>query len=503
MASWQARTVRALLVLAILPSCHLAALQCPDGAPPPCTRPVLPARYSVAVLTFDLLSRDSADVYLAEAIPDDIATRLGAVTRVEVKRPRGSAVARMRETRADYAPALGRTLRVRFLVEGSVRRAGAQVRVSARLVRAEDGVQAWAREYDRGTADLLIIQSEIATDVAREIVGRLLPAERARVGDVGHVDRAAVEHFRRGNYLVGQRGASLLRGLSEYDAALRLAPDFVPALSRAAYAWALASWWGVTPRDSGLARGFALADRALALDSLSSEGWMGRAMLLSVRNTADQRQAAAAMERAVALDPHNDEAWHQLAQLYGYLGRDTEALAALDRALALDPTRAISFVYRSELLQLARAWPAARATLDSAIALEPGLAFAYSGRGGVALALGDTVAARRDLQAASAAGFRRPSQEALLLMLEGRGDDARTLVTRMVAAAVQPGPMDLLYLAFACAIVGDRTTLARLLEAAPPGDLRWYGARFAVFDPYRADPVIGPLLQSGRPTPSP
>jgi hypothetical protein len=390
---------------------------------------------------------------------------------------------------------------VRYLVEGSVQRSETRVRASLRLVRTDHGVQAWARDYDRTGSDLLGAQTEIAEDVAREVVGRLLPAERVRVAAGTPLDPRIEEHYRRGTYLMGQRSRALLSAIAEFDAALRLESGYVPALALEAYARALAVWWGVLPRDSGLMRGFALADRALRLDSASSNAWMGRAMLLSVQNPMDQRPAASAMERAVRLDPRNDEAWHQIAQLYGYLGRFAAADSALNRALQLDPSRAISLVYRAELRTLVHDFAGARRTLDSAIALEPGLLHAYYARAGNALALGDTVAARRDAAAALAAGYER---EGLLIfrdVVQGDTVAAHAALAGELARLSSAGSMELMTVASACAMLGERDALIRILGTVPAGHLRWYGAQFPVFDRYRTDAVIGPLLEAGRPEP--
>jgi TolB-like protein len=455
----------------------------------------------VAILSFDNLSLDSADAYLADGLPDAIATRLGGVRRLEVKRPRGSAVRSLRERRADYASVLGRMLAVRYLVEGSVQRSLGEVRVSVRLVRSGDGAQAWAREYDRPGADPLALQSDIAADVAREVVGQLLPSERIRVAERPALDPRVEQHYRRGTYLLAQRSRALLAAIAEYGLALSFAPRYVPALALSAYAHALAVWWGVMPRDSGLLRGFALADRALQLDSASSNAWMGRAMLLSVQNPLDQRPAASAMEHAVKLDPRNDEAWHQLAQLLGYLGRFAAADSAVRRALELDPSRAISLVYRSELMVIERDFWGARRALDSAIALEPGLLYAYHARARAEVAVGDTAAARRDVEAARAGGYDRWDLRLFEYQMNGDLAAARSAVAAELARVSTASPMQLMSLATLCARLGDRDGLLRILGIVPAGHLRWYAARFPEFDPYRSDPVVGPLLEAGRPVP--
>jgi len=148
---------RALLVLLLtLSATAPLSAQCPDGTPPPCRARAVPtpATNSVAVLYFDNLSSDTSDAYLADGLTEEITSRLGELPRLQIKRPGRDVVRRLRDTVPDYLVALGRILRVRYLVEGSVRRAGPRVRVSARLLGAGDGFRVWSADYDRAASDL-------------------------------------------------------------------------------------------------------------------------------------------------------------------------------------------------------------------------------------------------------------------------------------------------------------------------------------------------------------
>src|SRR5439155_25537792 len=153
----------------------------PDGSTPPChgaTRPAAPASNSVAVLYFDNLSRDTADAYLADGLTEDIIVRLGQIERLAVKSR--NAVKRFRERAAEDPAVLGRSLGVAYLVSGSVRRAGARLRVTVQLVRAADGLQVWGDVFDRSSGELLSIGEENARAVAAAVAGRR--SEERRVG---------------------------------------------------------------------------------------------------------------------------------------------------------------------------------------------------------------------------------------------------------------------------------------------------------------------------------
>src|SRR3989441_5195906 len=341
------RTIALLGLLSVGPTVRPSAAQCPDGSPPPCRaasadpgRKPEVAPNSVAVLYFDNLSPATADASLADGLTEEITSRLGGVQRLQIKRPSRDAARRLRDTVPDYLVAVGRVLRVRYLVEGSVRRAGARVRVSVRLVKAANGFRIWGEDYDRATSDLLVLQEAIAREVATGIAGRLVPAERAALAARPTRNPEAFERFLRGNYYLTQRTpSSVARAIEEYQAAVKLDPEFTSALARMArgYAAFLGAFpwdYGGAPPESLLARAFAADDHALRYDPNSSDAWMARAALLAVGDPRTFEDARAAFERAIALASGNAEAHHSHAAYLRVLGDDSAAATAYHRALA-------------------------------------------------------------------------------------------------------------------------------------------------------------------------
>jgi TolB-like protein len=156
----------ALAALGVLASVRAAPAQCPDGTPPPCGRPAAraaattpPAANSVAVLYF--ATRDTADLYLAEGLTEDIATGLGRLApHVEVKAP--SSVRRAQRERAGDLRSIGRALAVRYLVDGGLRRTPAGYRVSVRLVNGANELTAWGQTYDQTAAGLLDLPAAVS-----------------------------------------------------------------------------------------------------------------------------------------------------------------------------------------------------------------------------------------------------------------------------------------------------------------------------------------------------
>src|SRR5512143_2751528 len=508
----------ALALLAAVPMIRLAA-QCPDGSAPPCrvARPsAAPAANSVAVLYFENRSRDSADAYLAEGLTEAIITQLGDLPRLTVKsrflvrRYRGMAVP------ADPA-AIGRALGATYLVTGSVQRAGNRLRVTAELARASSGDRVWGQQYDSGDGDVFAIQEDIARGVATGVAGRLLPGEAASLAVRPTRSNAAYDHMLRGDVsLAGRSPASVRGAIAEYEAATRLEPTLASAWAKIGLADAIRLYWGwgdgTPPPDSILVNGWAAADRALALDSMSSDAWMARGYLLMYRHPRTWDGAEEAMRRAVALNPRNAEAWQQLGDLLGirragHPSADSvqrEAMKAYQRALDVEPSRPTT------LKVLASIQPSARerlALLDSALGINPADESILVFRARALLALGDTAGARSsaDEGLRLASDGARPAGEAFRAMLAvGFGDtaDARGRVAALLQELPRAGPLEMgtgSGLATALWKLGDREGARAVLERMPRGAMTWALNLATLRQLDLADPVQRRLYEENRP----
>lgn len=502
--------VMLLAVVAVLLPPTLRA-QCPDGSPPPCgappRTPAIPPN-SVAVLYFENLSRDTADAHLSDGLTEEVTSRLGDLAHLQVKKPNRVALRRLQDSVPDMA-AIASALRVRYVVEGSLRRAETRVRVSVRLIRGADGFQVWGADYNRTTADLLALQEEIAREVAHGVGGRLAPAERAALRDRPTRNPVAYERFLRGNYYIAQRAPRLAaRAIDEYEGALQLDPGFTRARARLAYGyWTLLnfSWeYQGLPAESLLARGFRAADGALRQDSSSSDAWMARALLLAARNPRTYDGVRAAFERALALDPRNAEAHHLFALELRYLGEDAEAIAEYHRALAIEPGRAVSLQGIGSVHFAAREYAAARRWFDSTLVVDPGYYLAYLRRARVRLQLGETTEARRDAETAMGLGAGDELAGAVLAIAEWRSGDTASARSRLervlrdVPLLGRPGPSESLFGA-ALAVLGEQDRALEFLERVQPrGYQLLFELRAPEFDVLRDHPRFQRLLAESR-----
>jgi TolB-like protein len=481
--------------------------QCPDGSPPPCTAPARAAAItanSVAVLYFENLSRDSADAHLADGLTEEVTSRLGDLAHLQVKKPNRIALRRLQDSLPDIA-AVARILRVRYLVEGSLRRDGARVRVSVRLIRGADGFRVWGSDYNRSTTDLLALQEEIAREVAVGIAGRLAPAERRMLAGPTR-NPQAYERFLRGNYYVAQRTPRLTaRAIEEYEGALQLDPGFTRARARLAYSyWSFLNFgWdheGLSA-DSLLARGFRAVDAALRQDSSSSDAWMIRGSLLAMRHPRTYDGVRAAFERALAIEPGNAEAHHLFALELRYLGEDSAAIAEYHNALRIEPGRAVSLQGIGSVLFAARRHAEALQWFDSTLTVDPAYYLGYLRRARVRMQLGVIAEARRDAETAIRLGAGDELAEAVLAMIEARSGDtvaARTRLDRALRQAPhleRPSPSESLVGA-ALAAVGDHERAIALLERVQPRGIQLrFELRAPEFDVIRADARFQRLLQ--------
>jgi tetratricopeptide (TPR) repeat protein len=296
--------------------------------------------------------------------------------------------------------------------------------------------------------------------------------------------------------------------IGQYEQAARIDSAFTGALARIGYAYALFLDWGWDfpglTRDSMLARGFAVADRALALDSSAADAWMARGYLLSFRYPRTFDGVNAAFDRAIALDPRNPEAHHQYGYLLMTAGDDARGRLELERALALEPERAITLVTLATAQRLADHNEAARRLLDSALAVDPSAAYAYAHRSLWRLA-GDVAGAQADAEAAArqCSTDCLTQAEAALAAAEFHAGDAaaaRARIEPLFRSSAARGMQGGYTTAEAFAVTGDRERALAVLERIEPrGAVLWWFMRDPWFDAIRTDPRFRRLVEESRP----
>ena len=508
-------------MLFLLAVCTTGSLkgQCPDGSPPPCAAAPrvlaaarIPDSNSVAVLPFENVRRDTADAYLGDGLASSIATSLAQVPRLSVRSP--GFVRRVSQNAMHDERALARQLDVRYLVEGEFQRGGDRIRVAVRLVAVPSGTERWGDDYLRPNADLLGVQEDIAREVATRIAGALLPPEKQAIAARPTRNPAAYDLMLRGNfYLAHRTPGDVRRAIEDYEAASRLDSAYPDPLARLSYAYGLVlsyDWDLGLSRDSALALGVADAERAVRLDSLSSDAWMARGLMRTYLNPLTFEGVLPSLERAVRLDPRNVEAWHQLGTQLQYLGQPVAGDSALRRAVALEPDRVVTLTNLAASAELAGHLDAARRWCDSALAINPGWVYGMAARMRIAIARGDTATAQATaavLTQMTSTGV--PTAMAAEAQYQAwRGDSAAARASAERAVQAYGGDPRRQWLAMPAAMAlaeaGETDRALDLLERLEPRGIQIHLLlRTSGFDPLRADPRFVRLFAETAPPAEP
>jgi adenylate cyclase len=293
----------------------------------------LPDKPSVAVLPFANLSQDPTQEYFSDGVTEDLITGLSKVSglfviaRNSVFTYKGKAV---------KVGDVGRDLGVRFVLEGSIQRAGDRVRITAQLVDATTGYHIWAERYDREVRDIFALQDEVTQKIVRTMAVKLTEGERGRMGRAPTGDPEAYDLVLRGHeaHKRTTREANV-QSRRLFVKALDLDPEYARAY--VGLGWShLQSWqflWSTDPES--LERARELAERAIALDDTLAGAHLLLGQIYLWRKEHDR--AIAQAERAVALAPNAADGYETLAEVLGWAGRAEESLRFIRQAMRLNP----------------------------------------------------------------------------------------------------------------------------------------------------------------------
>ena len=291
---------------------------------------------SIAVLPLDNYSGDPSQDYFAEGMTDELTTDLATISQLRVI-SRGS-VMQFKGSSRPPTPEIARLLNVDAIVEGSVRRAGDRVRITAQLIDARADKHLWGRTFERNSRDVLALQDELASAIAGEINVQLTPTEKSRLSAARNVNPEAYDAYLKGRYLFNRPSdENLKKAIEQFEATVRLSPDFVPAYSGLsdAYLWAGYNE-GVLTATQARPKAKATAEKAVQLDDNSAEAHTSLAVF-KLFYEYDWEGCEREFRRAIALNPNYAFAHDQFGLGLGFQGRLDEAIEEGKRAIALDP----------------------------------------------------------------------------------------------------------------------------------------------------------------------
>ena len=354
------------------------------------------AEPSVAVLPFVNMSSEPDNEPFADGLSEEVLNMLAGIEGLKVA---GRTSSFYFKGKNQPAKVIADTLGVNHLLEGSVRWAGAKVRITAQLIDASNGFHLWSRTFDRETSDVFAVQEEIARAVAGELRVKLLPADETHLQRRGTQDAEAHRLYLIARGRMRERGLSNLRAAKAlFEEAIEHDPQYASAYSGLADAYFLLINNHLQELDDGQRQGMLAVNRALELDPSSSEAYASRAnfSLLRSERLGDSRafdQAVADYRRAIELDPTNAQAHHWYANAIEEQDAD-DALNALQRAVELDPLMRQAQLAIANVYMDRGDYPKARAHIHEVIERYPDFAGAHRAAGDLDYRYGHLAAAR-------------------------------------------------------------------------------------------------------------
>ncbi len=489
------RVALALLVLAVVSAGYLVARGKTAGSTAS-SAAGSPIR-SIAVLPLANHSGDSTQDYFAEGMTDELTTAIATIGAIRVT-SRGSAMQFQGKSRPS-TPDIAKALHVDAVLEGSVARSDDKVRITAALIDARADQSVWSGSFERNSSDVLAMQAEVASAIAREINVRLTATEQTRLSSAPTVNTEGHDAYLLGRYFFNRPSDDNLRkAIAQFEKSVALNPIFAAGHSGLsdAYLWAGYNE-GFLTASVGKVKSKAAAERAVQLDSNSAEAHTSLATYLLFYDK-DWPACEREYRRAIALNPNYAFAHDQLGLALGFTGRFDEAIAEGERAAELDPLSpqvlvdaAMPYLFRKDsagVLALAK----------RAAALDTTYFFPAMMDGWLRLELGNPRAAVAGLRKAVSMSAPPFVTAYLAYALGAAGDRAGamweldSLKKMSPDGKVLPFNLALVYLG-----MGDRARALDNLEKAYQADsqlLAWLG-QDAMFDSLRSEARFVALLR--------
>jgi serine/threonine protein kinase/tetratricopeptide (TPR) repeat protein len=453
---------------------------------------------AIAVLAFRSLSPDPENEYFADGISEEI---INALTQVEGLRVAARTSSFSFKSKSVEVSEIGKRLNVRHVLDGSVRKAGNRVRITAQLVEAASGFQLWSERYDRQIEDIFEVQDDIARTIVARLKIALGPGPAQRLVKAATANIEAYQLYLKGRAMLYKRGKWIAQALEAFKQAVALDPNFAPAWAGLSDAYVPLVYYGFARPADTMPAAFEAAQRALAADPDSAEGHCALAgtALLWQRNLD---LAEESFRRAIALNSTYTQArcWYGLFYLQWTAGQLNDGVTEIRRALDADPLSGYATAVYSWALTTARRY--AEAVIEGQLAVERdpesfasrialGHAYRYAGR------LEEAIKTYEDMLPIWGRNVWILALLALTYHHMGQPDLAAPLYQEVLALRakqyVQP-----VMLAIAASSVGDMdAAMAFCQEAADTRDplFSMFYLNYQDFDAMRADPRFASIVE--------
>ena len=489
-ASWHRKAAiggAALIAVALI----AALLFWDGGGQPGGSKPIQLA--SVAVLPFENIGGDTTNAYFADGMTDELANALAKIPAIRVA-ARSSAFS-FKGKQTDVRE-IGRALAVNAILGGTVRRVGNQLRVTAQLTGADDGLVRWSDSYQREASDVFSVQDDITRSIVSALRIQLGSDSSASKPQRGTTDLQAYDLYLRGRYAWNKRTPEgLQESIKYFQDAIARDPSYALAYSGMADAYISLFDYEVLPPEEANPRARAAATRALALDSTLAEAHTSLAHVLLHEWKWDESESR--FRRALQLDPNQAATYHWYALALTSVGKVDQAVAAMKRAEQLDPLSPRMSADMGMAYYGARQYDRAIQQEQKTIRLEPEIAvawwimgMAYEQKGSLA----EATAANQE------AVKRRPGNPNYLAALarsyalSGKTSEAQKILSGLLKSKEPVSPF---FIALVYTALGEKDKALDWLDSAVvqrSGSVRYLKIEPRL-DPLRSDPRFDALLQ--------
>jgi TolB-like protein/DNA-binding winged helix-turn-helix (wHTH) protein/cytochrome c-type biogenesis protein CcmH/NrfG len=338
----------------------------------------VPKIESIAVLPLENLSRDPEQEYFADGMTEELITDLGKISALRVISR--TSVMRYKGTKKPL-PEIARELNVDAIVEGTVRRSGDRVRITANLLHAPSDRHLWAATYERNLGDVLALQGEVASAIASQIRIKLTPQEQVRLTSTRPVNPEAHRLYLLGRFYWNKRTEEgSKKAIDHFQRAIELDPAYAPAYAGLADSYILLGDWGYLPPRDAYPKSEAAARKALQIDEASAEAHTSLAYDYFEYDW-DWAACEKEFKRAIELNPNYATARQWYSEYLSAMRRHAEAIAEAQRGAELDPLSPIISAEGPFRYYFARRHDEAIRGFRDTVSLFPEFAIAYGGLG--------------------------------------------------------------------------------------------------------------------------
>ena len=386
---------------------------------------------SIAVLPFADMSPTKDQEYFSDGLSEQLIHDLAKVSGLKVV---GRSSAFQFRGKNEDLRVVGRKLGVTKVLEGSVRREGNHVRITAELIKADDGFQLWSQTYDREIKDIFAVEDEISLAATEALQVKLLGGNGQPVAPNSRsTNPEAYRAYLQANDFLG-RGTGkedVGKALAYADKAIKLDERYAPAWALRASVQNMMAEVGLADVTEGFRKARDDAERAIALDPSSASGYLALART-QIYHDWDWDTANTCLTKAAALEPGSAEVVRIRSYLSRVLGNLDQAVKLYEQAVALDPLRANSHLGLGYLLYMTGRHDEAQAELRKALDLNPQAAFAHANLGKILIAEGKPQQALAEIEK-EPTDWEKLTDQVLVYHALGREQDSNAALAELIA----------------------------------------------------------------------